>query len=42
MEEELGLKADDVEVLGILRCNWTEVKDMTGWFVFLDRQIDIY
>lgn len=29
-EEELGLKAEHTEVLGILRCNWTEVASMTG------------
>jgi len=28
--EELGLPADAIDVLGILRCNWDEVEHMTG------------
>jgi nudix motif 8 len=28
--EELGIIEDDVDVLGILRCNWTEVATLTG------------
>ena len=30
MEEELGIPAEKAEVLGILRCNWDEVANMTG------------
>jgi nudix motif 8 len=30
MEEELGISPDKVEVLGILRCDWTEVASVTG------------
>ncbi len=30
LEEELGISSSHVEVLGILRCNWTEVANMTG------------
>ena len=30
MREELGVSEDKVDVLGILRCNWTEVASMTG------------
>jgi nudix motif 8 len=30
MEEELGIPSDKTEVLGILRCNWNEVANMTG------------
>ena len=29
-EEELGIKPEKVEVLGILRCDWGEVASMTG------------
>lgn len=29
-EEELGIPTEKIEVLGILRCNWTEVASMTG------------
>jgi len=29
-EEELGIPTENIEVLGILRCNWTEVASMTG------------
>lgn len=29
-EEELGIPTEQIEVLGILRCNWTEVASMTG------------
>ena len=29
-EEELGIPREKIEVLGILRCNWTEVANMTG------------
>jgi len=29
-EEELGIPADKIEVLGILRCDWGEVASMTG------------
>lgn len=29
-EEELGIPAEHTEVLGILRCNWSEVASMTG------------
>ena len=30
MEEELGIPKEKIEVLGILRCNWNEVANMTG------------
>lgn len=30
MQEEIGIQPDKVEVLGILRCNWSEVASMTG------------
>ena len=30
MEEELGVPQESVDVLGVLRCNWTEVASMTG------------
>ena len=30
MEEELGVAAERVEVLGIVRCNWHEVSNLTG------------
>lgn len=30
MEEEIGISPQMVEVLGILRCDWTEVASMTG------------
>lgn len=30
MSEELGIPQDRVDVLGILRCNWTEVASITG------------
>ena len=30
MSEELAIEEDKVDVLGILRCNWTEVASMTG------------
>ena len=30
MEEELGIPQESVDVLGILRCNWSEVASMTG------------
>lgn len=30
LEEELGIPQASVEVLGILRCNWTEVTSFTG------------
>jgi len=30
MSEELGIPAEKVDVLGILRCNWSEVANMTG------------
>lgn len=30
MQEELGVPADMTSVLGILRCNWEEVENMTG------------
>ena len=30
MSEELAIDEDSVDVLGILRCNWTEVASMTG------------
>lgn len=30
MEEELGVPQENVDVLGVLRCNWTEVASMTG------------
>lgn len=29
-EEEMGVSGDKVRVLGILRCDWTEVQNMTG------------
>mmetsp|Transcript_27862 Transcript_27862/g.26704 ORF Transcript_27862/g.26704 Transcript_27862/m.26704 type:complete len:342 (+) Transcript_27862:175-1200(+) len=30
MEEELGIPPEKAEVLGVLRCNWDEVENMTG------------
>jgi len=30
MEEELGIPKEKIEVLGILRCNWSSVSNMTG------------
>jgi hypothetical protein len=30
MEEELGIPPEKAEVLGVLRCNWDEVANMTG------------
>jgi nudix motif 8 len=30
MFEEIGITPDEVDVLGILRCNWTEVASITG------------
>jgi nudix motif 8 len=30
MEEEVGLSSEDVNVLGILRCNWGEITAITG------------
>jgi nudix motif 8 len=30
MEEEIGLEAELTEVLGILRCKWSEVASLTG------------
>ena len=33
MEEELGIPREIAQVLGILRCNWHEVSNMTGVFV---------
>ena len=30
MEEEVGLRPDEVNVLGILRCNWGEITAITG------------
>lgn len=30
MSEEMGIPQDRVDVLGILRCNWTEVASITG------------
>ena len=29
-EEEMGVSGDKVVVLGVLRCDWTEVQNMTG------------
>lgn len=29
-EEEMGVSGDKVQVLGVLRCDWTEVANMTG------------
>lgn len=30
MEEELGIDPEQTEVLGILRCNWNEISNLTG------------
>jgi 8-oxo-dGTP pyrophosphatase MutT (NUDIX family) len=30
MEEELGIPPDIADVLGIMRCNWSEVAKLTG------------
>jgi nudix motif 8 len=30
MEEEIGVSADSVDILGVLRCDWTEVSSLTG------------
>jgi nudix motif 8 len=30
MHEELGIESEQTEVLGILRCKWSEVAGMTG------------
>lgn len=30
MQEEIGVSPEEVEVLGILRCDWSEVASMTG------------
>jgi len=31
MEEEIGVPADSVDVLGVMRCDWSEVAKITGW-----------
>lgn len=30
MEEEIGVSPDSVDILGVLRCDWTEVSSLTG------------
>ena len=30
LEEEMGIKKADVRVLGVLRCDWSEVASYTG------------
>lgn len=30
MEEEIGLPARGVDVLGVMRCDWSEVAKITG------------
>ena len=30
MSEEIGVRESDVNILGVLRCNWSEVKAITG------------
>ena len=30
LQEEMGIRKDDVEVLGVLRCDWSEVAAYTG------------